>query len=351
MQTPAEITTSWEKLQNTNKPIVLYGTGNGADRVLDELIRLGIPVSGITASSGFVRKRLFRGFPVMSLAEAEARFGDFFAAIAFASSLPEVMGNMYALAEKHETVMPCVPVYGEEICNREFVRTHRAEIEAAYRLLADDLSKRVFKNGLLFQLTGELPILKATESDKAEALTEILKLSGKEDYLDLGAYRGDTIAELLQFSGGTYRTITALEPSRKTFQKLSDFAGGMENTTLIHAAVGDKIGTHTFMGNAGRGSSLGNRGEEIPVTTVDEICKGKRVSYLKMDVEGAEYEAILGGRETLQAKKPKLNIAAYHRSTDLFRLPLLLHEINPAYQIYLRHHPYIPFWDTNLYCV
>lgn len=348
---PNRLITSWEKLQNTSKPIVLYGTGNGADRVLDELTRLGIPVSGVTASNGFVRKRLFRGFPVMSLSEAEAKFGDFFAAIAFASSLPEVMGNMYALAARHETVMPCVPVYGDEICNRAFVRAHKAEIESAYGLLADDFSKQVFENGLLFQLTGGLPLLKATESDKTEALAGILKLTPREDYLDLGAYRGDTIAELLQFSGGTYRTITALEPNRKTFQKLSAFAGGMENTALICAAVGDRVGTHAFMGNAGRGSSLGNRGEEIPVTTVDEICKNKSVSYLKMDVEGAEYEAILGGRETLQAKKPKLNIAAYHRSADLFRLPCLLHEINPAYQIYLRHHPYIPFWDTNLYCV
>ena len=55
-------------------------------------------------------------------------------------------------------------------------------------------------------------------------------------------------------------------------------------------------------------------------------------------------------KNTLKAK-PKLNFAAYHRTEDIFRLPLLIHALNPTYRIFLRHHPYIPAWDTNLYCI
>ncbi len=54
--------------------------------------------------------------------------------------------------------------------------------------------------------------------------------------------------------------------------------------------------------------------------------------------------------KTLRLFAPKLNLAAYHRFEDIFRLPLLIKKLNPDYQIYLRHHPYIPAWDTNLYC-
>ena len=56
-------------------------------------------------------------------------------------------------------------------------------------------------------------------------------------------------------------------------------------------------------------------------------------------------------KNTLKSFKPKLNFSAYHRFEDIFKLPLLINELNPEYKIYLRHHPYIPAWDTNIYCI
>ena len=50
----------WKKLSATKKPIWLYGMGNGADKILDELTRRGISVSGVFASDGFVRHQQFR---------------------------------------------------------------------------------------------------------------------------------------------------------------------------------------------------------------------------------------------------------------------------------------------------
>ena len=58
-----------------------------------------------------------------------------------------------------------------------------------------------------------------------------------------------------------------------------------------------------------------------------------------------------GAVHTLRGYHPKLNLAAYHRTEDLFSLILQLHEINPDYRIYLRKHPYIPCWDLNIYAV
>ena len=73
--------------------------------------------------------------------------------------------------------------------------------------------------------------------------------------------------------------------------------------------------------------------------------------YEQCGCEGAvaEREAIAGARQTIERERPKLNIAAYHRSEDFFELPLLIHSLCKDYALYLRHHPYVPAWDTNLY--
>jgi hypothetical protein len=73
--------------------------------------------------------------------------------------------------------------------------------------------------------------------------------------------------------------------------------------------------------------------------------------YIKADVEGADMETLIGMQKTMENCKPKLNFSAYHRFEDIFRLALYIHSVNPDYKIFLRHHPYIPAWDTNLYCI
>jgi hypothetical protein len=74
-------------------------------------------------------------------------------------------------------------------------------------------------------------------------------------------------------------------------------------------------------------------------------------TYLNVDVEGAEKEVLEGSKTTLQLDKPKICMAAYHRSEDIFALINLINKINGDYKIYLRHHPHISFWDTNIYCI
>ena len=70
-----------------------------------------------------------------------------------------------------------------------------------------------------------------------------------------------------------------------------------------------------------------------------------------MDVEGAEREALAGASRTIGACKPKLIVSAYHRTGDLADLALQIHALYPGYRMYLRHHPYVPAWETNYYCI
>ena len=146
--------TVWERAQQTKKPVLIYGTGNGADKIIDELSRLGIPVSGIFASDGFVRNRTFRGFPVMGYTQAKEQFGDFLTLISFGSQREDVISGFLKVAEERETYSVDVPVYGDNIFNREFFESHKDGIEKVYSLLEDDKSREVYENVIGFKLTA-----------------------------------------------------------------------------------------------------------------------------------------------------------------------------------------------------
>lgn len=338
---------SWEKIKASGLPVVIYGMGNGADKILDEFIRLDIPVKGVTASDDFVRGQMFRGFRVKKLSEFD---GEFIIAVAFATCLPPVMDHIYFLTEKYRVLVPVVPVYGNEIFNREFITAHSVELTYAYDLMHAD-SKKIFAGCVDFMFGGELSRLMDITTEKDEAFRGFFTPRGDEDYLDLGAYRGETVDELLNYSGGAYSSVTAVEPDKKTFSKLCSHLENLENCETVNKAVWSFSGELLFDSAAGRQSSVSDKGKAVNAETVDGLCENKRVSYIKMDVEGAEYEALNGGAMTLKNQKPRLNIALYHRSEDIFRLPLLIRSLNPAYEFHLRRHPYIPCWDMNLYCI
>lgn len=339
---------SWEKIKESGLPVVIYGMGNGADKVLDEFIRLDILVAGVTASNDFVRGQSFRGFTVKKLSEFD---GEFIVAVAFATCIPQVMEHIFSLSKKYRVIVPCVPVFGDEIFNREFVEKNSDSINAAYALFEDEESKRIFRGCTEFIFCGELDVLQSITSDKDEVFENILKLGENEAFLDLGAYRGDTVEEFLNYTNGKYEHIIALEPDRRSHKKLAAYAEGRENMITVQKAVSDRDAVARFNSAAGRQSSFSDKGEEIETVTVDTLCGGKRITYVKMDVEGAEYEALSGGENTLKMQKPKLNIALYHRSCDIFCLPLKIASINSGYKFFIRRHPYIPCWDMNLYCV
>ncbi len=345
-----DLTSVWDFLKNSDKPIILYGMGDGADKVLREFDKLNIKASGVMASDDFARYQQFHGFTVEKLSDIERRFDDFVIALCFASQLPEVVSHIKNVAEKHTLVVPSVPVFGENVFNESFYRANEENFCRAYELLEDDQSRRVFEDIVRFQYSGELRFLDSCTTDKDEAFNNILRLSGGEDYLDLGAYNGDTIDEFLSFTGGEYGSITAFEPNPKSFNKLREHCSDMERVHLWQLGSYNENTVIHFNTKSGRNCAIDSSGAPVQVAKADTILCGKKITYAKLDVEGAERQTLEGMRTTLTLFRPKLNIAAYHRSEDLFALILQLREINPDYRFYLRHHPYIPHWDTNLYC-
>ena len=340
----------WEKLEKTTEPIIMYGTGNGADKVVDIFEKLGIKLSGITASSGFVRERFFRGFSVKPLEFFEETYDSFTVVITFGTSIPDVMNNIFNIAKKHRVLVPCVPVIGTEVFDRSFLNAHKEEINLAHSLLADGFSRKIFEGYVNFQFGGRIEILKEIETPESEIYENILKFNEDEAFIDIGAYRGDTVEKFVEHTNGLYEKIIAAEPDFKTYQKLMKNCEKLRNFTGVNAAITDTDGEIGFSSLAGRQSAVGGE-NMIKSLSLPSLCKGCEPTFIKIDAEGCELEILGGGEEILKKFKPKMNVAAYHKSEDIFRLPILINSINPEYEIHLRHHPYIPAWDTLYYCI
>lgn len=337
----------WENLKNTNKPIMLYGFGDGADKILKVCTEKDIKISGIFASDNFKKNIIYKGHKVYKYSEVP--FNDFIILVAFGTYLQGVIEEIHKMSERYELYAPDVPVYGSGVFDNEFVKTYDEDINKAYNYLADELSKNVFMDTLNFKLTGKLKYLRDT--DKDEVFNNILKLNDNETFIDLGAYNGDTIREFLKYTNNKYKEIIAFEPDIKNFTKLNNFIkdNDLQNITTYNVASNINDESIIFGAKSSRGSSFSSEGIEIKAKSVDSLEIA--VSLLKMDVEGFERQTLLGAKNTLVKYKPKLNIAAYHRNEDFFSLINLIKDINPEYKIYLRHHPYIPAWDTNIYCI
>lgn len=344
----------WERLKRETRPIVLYGMGDGAEKILNAFELYGIQAAGVFASDEFVRGHHFRGFPVERLRDLTARLGeDIVVAISFASQRPEVLALMDAVDAQYDTVAPDVPVVGGTLFTPEFVKENAQRLRQAYALLADAQSRRVFECTVAYKLTGRLRYLRDCTSAKDEVFQHLLQPRVDEHFADLGAYNGDTIRELLGYTEGCFASITALEPDHRNFKKLGKYVE--ERLTgavrLIQAGAWDRDETQSFAGRAGRNSAVSTQGTPVQMRALDSVLAGAPCTLLKLDVEGAERRALLGAQETIRTFRPRINLAAYHRSEDLFELPLLVHSLCAEYRIYMRHHPYVPAWDTNIYAV
>ena len=347
----------WTHLKNSTKPILIYGMGNGADKIISYFEEYGIEYKDVFASDGFVRGHLYREKRVISYTEACEKYGnDFIIVLSFGSRLPDVMNLMYELDKKHEFYAPDVPVCPGELFNEEFFDAHKEELFEARSLLYDEKSKEIYDNIIRFKLTGKLCYLKATEDSEENVNNEILRLNEYKIYADLGAYNGDTVRSYLEYCPNL-KEIHAFEPDARNFKKLSIYAESEERAKVYayNYASNDKDETVEFISSGNRNSSKSGTNSHqfktisIEARRLDSIIDS--VDFIKYDVEGAEYDAIIGSEKLIIDKSCDLLVSMYHKNEDLYELPIFVNKLNPNYKLYLRRFPYIPAWDLNLYAI
>lgn len=347
----------WERLQKEERPIVLYGMGNGADKILKVCDLYGIVISGVFASDDFAKKKLFHGMPVMKYADLKEILGvSPVVLLSFATSRDEVLENIYKIAADTQLFAPDVPVYGDTLFTYEYFDEHRAEFEEVYSLLADERSKKLYEDIIRYKISGDISYL--SEIDKEEEyMQDILGAERFSSFVDAGAYRGDTAIAQMKYSP-KLKKIYAVEPDHKTYKRLCEsIAPYSVSFSPFCAALGNENTEMAFFGDGGRGSTLTKEGKRtVSVRRLDDLLDVDSPDflapdYIKYDVEGMEADALLGSQKTIEKYRPSLLVSLYHRSEDLIDLPLMIKNSYPGVKFYLRRLKGLPAWDLNLLVV
>lgn len=88
---------------------------------------------------------------------------------------------------------------------------------------------------------------------------------------------------------------------------------------------------------------------EVMVERLDDVLSGERITFIKMDVEGSELEALKGAENIIKNQHPKMAICLYHKIEDFWQIPMYIKAIVPEYRFGIRHHCPANFNDTVLY--
>lgn len=167
--------------------------------------------------------------------------------------------------------------------------------------------------------------------------------------IDCGAYDGDTALAFAKVCPN-YRKIYALEPNLEILPKLKKRVADLK-IEICEVGAYSRKDTLSFQNQESGCSSLSEEGGfKITLDCIDHLVAKEQdpITFIKMDIEGSELEALKGASQTIKKYKPKLAICVYHRKDDLIEIPKLIQELRPDYRLYLRNHQCVPE-DTVLY--
>jgi FkbM family methyltransferase len=225
---------------------------------------------------------------------------------------------------------------------------HRADIETAYELLADDQSRQLVVALLDQRLNGNADALPRPETDTHYLPHGLPHPQSPIRYVDCGAYTGDTIQSFLR-NGLTFDEIAAFEPDPSHYPRLVSAIESLR-ASAFPCGVWDEMTQLRF--SSDDSASHIDEGGQIIVQTVmlDQALPNFAPTLIKMDIEGAEGHALRGARKMISAHRPYLAISTYHKPRDLWELMLLVHRWDLGYRFHLRMHCHNGF-ETVLYGV
>lgn len=219
---------------------------------------------------------------------------------------------------------------------------HETDLEKVYSLLADDYSKDVFERLIRFRMLDDSIKIPTEKQDKQYFEYEFYPKREDEIFVDCGAYNGISLKAFLEENNNKLKKYYGLEPDRENYKLLKSYINTLEpairkKIRIYNKAAYDKSGETCLYALHGPGSFIADIGKEIIQTeTIDSIVENSNASYIKMNIEGSELKALKGAEKTIKKSHPKLAIAGYHKTKDLWEVPKLINQIIPSYRFYLR---------------
>jgi FkbM family methyltransferase len=269
---------------------------------------------------------------------------------------------------------------------------HKDELSEVYNLLSDQKSRQLFVSRIALFVGGadfksfqhfistlsEVPHDQGTDfhvymnysNCSAEVHlqfnNDLIKLDNSEVLIDGGAYTGDSTLEFIDACsrlGLTYHKIICFEPDPHIFNELQKNTAQYRNVVLRPLGLWSSPTAISFAGSnivaPGMTRILAGNGDrteclpdamEIYTASIDEDLHDEYVTLIKLDVEGAEFEALRGAMNTIKKYRPKLIISVYHKRNDLFEIPLFINKMVPDYKFYFRHFSR-NFGETMLFAI
>lgn len=219
---------------------------------------------------------------------------------------------------------------------------HKADLEEAYSYLSDDLSREVFLKILRFRLIDDSLEIPTLPQDKQYFEYELYSKRNDEVFIDCGAFNGISAKTFLKENNNQFEGYYGFEPDRQNFEALEKFRNELSSDIrakmkLYKKAVYDHDEGITLYELNGPGSFVADIGKQkVETVKIDDVLNGAKATYIKMNIEGSELHALRGAAETITVHKPRLAVAGYHKTWDIWEIPKLIKKYDSSYRIYLR---------------
>lgn len=230
-----------------------------------------------------------------------------------------------------------------------------SELGQTYDLLEDKQSQRVF-DAIVNRVLGDgsnVDIMLDVCEGNQYFPPDIIKLSEHERLVDIGAFNGDTIRDFISRTGGKFDQVFSFEVDSFNFNLLQDNIRQMperDRIKVYNLGIWDSECDIPYSVGGLQSTTVGVGKGKGHVVPLDDILHDEKITFIKMDIEGAEPEALRGARNVIQKQKPILAICIYHDFRHLWEIPLYIKSLVPEYKIYLRHHTNLEY-ETVCYAI
>lgn len=327
--------------------VYIWGAGNAGAQTLDLLEKMNISIEGFidrraSAMATYVNK------PVFSVNDSGLDIentGNCFIVIAFLCGYQQLNDLRQWLAVmNYKSSCYYQDIYTltitDEYTANKIHTNYKDQILQVADTLVDEISQGVFRSFINAVLHGNCDLF-AEPVDKQYFVEDILFKKGYSHFVDCGAYNGDTALALKQYKG-LVQKIALFEPDTNNFKALCDNLRNSRVATeeiLFPCGVWSQTKLLSFKSGSKDISSLSEDGDIfVQCVAMDDVIRDFSPTFIKMDIEGAEFDALLGAEKIIKQYKPDLAISVYHRIQDMWEIPLLIKKFNPDYRLYLRCH-------------
>ena len=215
-------------------------------------------------------------------------------------------------------------------------KNNKDQYKKTYELLADEKSKEIFSKVINFKISFDFDFMEGftNEFENQYFDDELIPKIKNIRFVDGGAYVGDTIPNIIKYFPD-YEKIYCIEPNNLHINIAKRDFGNNEKIEFINCGLGNK--KEQIEENTKEQNNCNHNYQTNNINTIDNIINEK-IDYIKLDIEGAEQDAIKGSKNTIKKYHPILAICIYHKAEDWYKVPQLVLEIEPNYDVYLRHY-------------